>query len=291
MDPKTEFGAEDVRRAAAELTAIRPAYAELIGFYAEIFAAQEEARPQVRIAPYSFPPERVRTRLAEQFPLVQVEELRFDAAVGRTLLERLCRIGVERSPTLCGAAAVIRQHSEQAAALFAGFLQGDESRLRQAASDAGVGTEALSFFLYHSLRPALCRSAEELSAFIPDSLLWEKGICPICGSPPAMSRIESDGRRSLFCGFCWHRWSARRTGCPFCGASDPDRLSTLLIESEPEYRIHTCEGCRRCLKTLDSRELARISYPALEHMATLHLDLKAAEAGYTPAYPARFPAS
>jgi len=285
MGTKTEFGPEDVKRAAAEILAIRPGYAELIGFYGEIFAAQEEVRPRVRIAPFLLLPERVRTRLTEQFPLVQIDELRFDAEVSASLLERLCRIAVERRSTLAGPAAAFLDRSGEVAALFAGFLESAEAQLRQAATAFGAPTEALSFFLYHSLRPSLCRCGQELSGFIPADLPWEKGVCPICGSPPAMSRLEAEGRRYLFCSFCWHRWPARRTGCPFCGNSAAERLSTLLIESEPEYRIDACESCRSYLKTLDSRELARISYPALEHIATLHLDLKALEAGYQSALP------
>ncbi len=285
MELKTQFGPEDVRRAADEILAIRSVYAELIGFYGEIFAAQEEIRPRVRIEPFLLAPERVRTRLAEQFPLVQADEMRFDAEASAALLDRLCRIAAERRSTLAGPSASLLARIGEVAALFAGFLEGDEARLRQAAEALGVETEALGFFLYHSLRPSLCRCKEELSNFIPADLVWEKGLCPICGSPPAMSRLETEGRRYLFCSFCWHRWPARRTGCPFCGNSDAHRLSTLLIESEPEYRIDACDGCRSYLKTLDSRELARTSYPALEHIATLHLDLKAAEAGYKSALP------
>jgi FdhE protein len=261
---------------------IRPAYAELIGFYGEIFAAQEEVRSRVQIEPFLFPPERVRTRLAEQFPLVQIEEMRFDAEASTALLERLCRITVERSPTLSEPASVFLAQRAAVAALFQAFLGGEEARIVQAAGALGAPAEALSFFLYHSLRPSLCRCGQELAGFVPEDLLWEKGLCPICGSPPAISRLEAEGRRYLFCSFCWHRWPARRTGCLFCGNSDTDRLSTLLIESEPEYRIHTCEACRRYLKTVDSRELTRTIYPPLEQVATLHLDLKASEAGYTP---------
>lgn len=285
MELKTQFDPEDVRRAAAEIMAIRPAYAELIGFYGEIFAAQEEVRSRVQIEPFLFPPERVRTRLAEQFPLVRIEEMRFDAEAGAVLLERLCRIAAERSATLAGAAASLLARTGEVAALFAGFLEGDEAGLLRAAKAAGVEVGTLSFFLYHSLRPSLCRCGQELAGFVPEDLLWEKGLCPICGSPPAISGLEAEGRRYLFCSFCWHRWPARRTACPFCGNGDAGRLTTLLIESEPEYRIHTCDACRRYLKTVDSRELARTIYPPLEQVATLHLDLKANEAGYTPAQP------
>jgi FdhE protein len=118
---------------------------------------------------------------------------------------------------------------------------------------------------------------------ITDALSWEKGYCPICGSPPALARLEADGRRFLFCGFCWHRWPGRRAVCPFCDTADPGRLSYIYSEEEKEYRLDLCDACRKYVKTLDSRHLARTSYPPLEQVASLHLDVKAAEAGYQSA--------
>ncbi|RPJ13122.1 MAG: formate dehydrogenase accessory protein FdhE, partial [Deltaproteobacteria bacterium] len=49
------------------------------------------------------------------------------------------------------------------------------------------------------------------------------------------------------------------------------------------YRVDACDSCRKYLKTVDTRVLNRRVYPALEQVASLHLDLKAAEAGYTAA--------
>jgi len=36
---------------------------------------------------------------------------------------------------------------------------------------------------------------------------------------------------------------------------------------------------------VDSRQMARTSYPPLEQIASLHLDIKASEAGYEPGLP------
>jgi FdhE protein len=60
----------------------------------------------------------------------------------------------------------------------------------------------------------------------------------------------------------------------------------LYSEEEKEYRLDACDSCRTYIKTVDTRVIDRRTYPALEQIASLHLDLKASEAGYSAALPA-----
>jgi FdhE protein len=290
MGAAVEDGAEFVRRAAAGILAARPVYAEVIGFYGELFVAQEEIRPRVHIEPFRLPPEMARVKRRGHLPLIQVEEMRFDPEAGRSLLEELCRIAVDHRTELSAPAQALRERSAEASALFQGFLREDENRLQQAAADVGVDASALSFFLYHSLRPSLCRCEQDLAGFVVDESSWEKGYCPVCGSQPALAQLDAEGRRSLFCSFCWHRWPAPRTACPFCGNGDPGRLAYLYSEEEKDHRLDLCDACRKYVKTIDGRNLPRPFYPPLEQVATLHLDLKAAESGYEPLLPGHRPA-
>jgi FdhE protein len=284
MDVDVACGAEFVQRAAAGIIAARPAYRDLIEFYAELFAAQEEARPRLSLEPFLLSPELVRIKRQEKFPLIQAEEMRFDPEASQGLFGILCRIAVDRGSGLSAAAQVLRTRSEDTPSLFKGFLGGDEALLGRSSAEFGVDATALSFFLYHSLRPSICRCAESLSGFLVDEQAWEKGYCPVCGSPPVLAEVCEDGRRFLACSFCWHRWPARRVACPFCGNGDPGGLSYLYSEEEPEHRIELCDACRKYVKTIDSRNLSRPVYPPLEQVATLHLDLKAAESGYESAH-------
>jgi FdhE protein len=277
----SEFGTDFVKRAAADLVAVRPAYRAILDFYADIFIAQEEARSRVRIEPFRLPSDLLQVKLKEQFPLIQPKDMRLDAEVGQGLFSELCRIAIDRGAGLAESGSILVNYAGGLAPLFRGLLDGDEVRIKAAADVYGVKPEALSFFLHHSLRPSLCRCAQELSAFLPGDLVWEKGYCPICGSPPALGWLGADGQRFLFCSFCWHRWPGRRAVCPLCANSDPRKLSYLYSEEEKEYRLDVCEACRHYLKTVDGRNLSRLAYPPLEHIASLHLDLKAAEAGYT----------
>jgi FdhE protein len=281
MSTNVEYSLDFVKRAAADLLSVRPAYREIIGFYTDIFALQEEARPQIRLEPFQLLPDLVRIKLKEQFPLIQPGEMRFDPEVCQALFGELCRIAVDRRTQLAESADSLLKHSAGILPLFQSLLDGNEADIKAAAAAFGSTAEALSFFLHHSLRPSLCRCAQELSGFLPDDVVWEKGYCPICGRPPALAWLEADGQRFLYCSFCWHRWPGRRALCPFCGNSDPQQLSYFYSEEEKEYRIDVCDACHKYIKTVDGRHLYRLAYPPLELIASMHLDLKAAEAGYT----------
>jgi FdhE protein len=280
MGPGVGYDSGFVRRAAAELKAVRPAYRDLVDFYGEIFAAQEDARLQVRLEPFTLPSDQVRIKLKDGFSLIQVSEMRFDADTTAELLKRLCRIAVDRRSELAGSAERLLKHPLESSPLFEGFLLEDANRVNQAATAMGVDPRSLSFFLYHSLRPSLCRCERELSRYLVDAPAWETGCCPICGSLPALAWLEGEGQRFLYCSFCWHKWPVVRVLCPFCGSRDPEKLAYIYSEDETDYRLDVCNTCRKYIKTVDTRNLARGCYPALEQIASLHLDVKAAEEGF-----------
>jgi FdhE protein len=95
-----------------------------------------------------------------------------------------------------------------------------------------------------------------------------------------MAALDASGRRRLHCELCGTEWLYARIGCPFCGSEDQDRLGYLEAEGEEGFRVNLCEACRRYLKTVDRRVLVTPAPLDLEHLATLHLDLIAAERGY-----------
>lgn len=285
MSTHDESGPELVRRAMAGLAAIRPSYAELIGFYGDIFIAQEDARPRIRFEPFRLAPDRVAIRIRDRFPLIQVAEMRFDPQAALALFNDLCRIAVDRSSELAQPAKILSNAAAPIPPLFQRLLHEDSRRIASAATAMGVDPQALSFFLYHSLRPAFCACAQELAGLLGDPSGWEQGCCPVCGSMPALAWLEGEGQRYLLCGFCWHRWPMPRLLCPFCGTRDPDQLSYRASEAEKEYRLDVCAACRKYIKTVDSRHLARAGYPPLEQVASLHLDIQASAAGYEPILP------
>jgi FdhE protein len=283
MTQSYEYNPKTVLQAADAIIAARPSYVELITFYAHIFAAQEDARLRISLPPVLLSGERIRIKRREQLPLVETSEMAFDQQAAEDLLKEICRITIGCGSELAEAARVLSGQPPKATALLEPFLKTQESDILAGAEEMGVDPKSLAFFLYHSLRPSLCNCAAQLAAYLDPSPSGEQGYCPVCGSPPAIAWLEGEGQRYLFCSFCWHQWPLNRARCPFCGSRNQDGLLYLYSEEEKEYRVDACQTCRTYLKTVDTRVLSRPAYPPLEQVASLHLDLKAAEGGYQSA--------
>jgi transposase-like protein len=71
-----------------------------------------------------------------------------------------------------------------------------------------------------------------------------------------------------------------RLWCPFCRNRDHDRLSFLHGEGEEaKYRVSLCDGCRGYVKMVSSLSALPPVHLLMADIATLHLDLAAAERG------------
>ncbi len=174
MHPSPEYTPDTVRQAVEGIIAARPSYRDLITFYGRIFAAQEEARPRIRLAPLHLPEALIRIKRREQMPLIMAAEMNFDHQASEDLLRELCRIAVDGGSELAGAAGILSGRPEKAAALFEPFLKAQESVVAAGADEIGVEPPSLAFFLYHSLRPSLCGCAAQLAAYLEPSLSGEK---------------------------------------------------------------------------------------------------------------------
>jgi len=285
MNLSPEYTPEAVRHTAEGIIAARPSYRELITFYGRIFAAQEEARPRVRLELIHLGEDLVRIKRREKMPLVMASEMVFDPQVSADLLEELCRIAIDCGSELASAARILSDQQEKVTALFGPFLKAQESAVIDGAVALGIEPKSLAFFLYHCLRPSLCSCAAQLAVYLDPTPSGEQGYCPVCGSPPAIAWLEGEGQRYLFCSFCWQKWPLNRALCPFCGSRNQEGLFYLYSEEEKEYRVDACDSCRKYIKTVDTRVLSRPCYPPLEQVASLHLDFKASEAGYNSILP------
>ena len=112
-----------------------------------------------------------------------------------------------------------------------------------------------------------------------------RGHCPFCGGAPwiAVRRegsAEEGARRLLGCALCGLEWRINRILCPACFEEDPHRLPSFQNEKAPAVRIEACETCHRYVKSLDLSEDAR-PIPEVDDLASLAMDLWAADQGYT----------
>jgi FdhE protein len=170
----------------------------------------------------------------------------------------------------------------------ASVLDGDGEWLASAAEQFATPRDVLLFVGRTIAQPFVADAASRLreqgeaQTHAPDS----SGVCPTCGSQPALARLrQDDGKRILCCLLCDEKWEFARLTCPFCGNDDQDRLGTLSIDGVDAHWIEVCESCRHYIKTMDERNVARTEggLPLVDDVATLHLDLLAERDGYARA--------
>lgn len=270
-----------VEQAISQLTSLRPAYASIIGFYGPVFVAQIEAAEGTSPEAIQFDESLMEMKSNQGFSLVEPAAFTVDTPAAEQLLARICRIA-ERSGEklgLVGEALIQTIDGGMAmGGLFADMLD-DQGRIRELAETLDVPPGMLSLLLYLAVKPSLEAGARELAVRLTDSQK-NRSSCPICGSAPIIGELDAEGNQWIHCGLCWHRWPLKRIICLFCSNQDSASMEYLYSEDEPEYRVNLCDGCQRYLKVVDTRKMNRRFYPPLEQVASLHLDLLAAEKGY-----------
>ena len=140
---------------------------------------------------------------------------------------------------------------------------------------------ALRFLAWTAIAHALAPSVAAYARW-REERPWGRGLCPTCGSAPAISQLapghgDSGKQRRLVCACCGTRWAARRLGCPHCGGEDGGALGILAAEEEAGLRLEVCGSCRGYVKTWVGADGESF---LLSDWATLHLDAAAAERGY-----------
>ena len=112
-----------------------------------------------------------------------------------------------------------------------------------------------------------------------------RGQCPFCGGAPWISArregsLMEGARRTLGCALCGGEWLFGRILCPSCFEGDPNKLPSFQNDKHSAVRIEACDTCRRYVKSLDLSQDAR-PIPEVDDLASIAMDLWAAEQGYT----------
>ena len=168
-------------------------------------------------------------------------------------------------------------------ALLAAAIEGGGALERRAA-ELAARPEPFACAVRYAFAPFLKACARELKDGVdPESVLG--GRCPVCGAEPFVAEFDGeDGRRRLACSLCGTRWRFARVKCPFCGNDDHRKLGFLEVEGPRDlaggYRVDVCEVCKRYVKTVDRRTLAKPVTLELADVLTPELDEAALERGY-----------
>ncbi len=280
---------EQIRNAAQRLSQLRSAYAQMLSFYENVFILQEKAKGDIDLEPIQLTPEWQASQQQKNMPLLGVSDFTVDAQVGKQLLYQLCEL-IESHETDMQASAqavsmAVAQGKLQSEILFENLLKGNDRFFETSATDTGADKNALAFVAYNSMVPSLELCAGQLSYYLDTAAVWQKGYCPICGSIAGLAVLGEDGKRELVCSFCHHRWRAPRIFCAFCENTQTTQLHYFFAEKEKDLRVDVCDRCQQYIKTVDGRVASRPIYPPLELVASLHLDIIAADKGFKGAVP------
>lgn len=158
----------------------------------------------------------------------------------------------------------------------------DVLRSRLAVYWAGESVTNEDYLSRAALRPYV--EVLRTSGIVPDRI-HRRGHCPACGARPAISwrRDGSDlegARRLLGCLLCGAEWPFGRILCASCFEEDPGKLPSFASDKHPAVRVEACETCRRYVKSIDLSNDAR-PIPEVDDIASLSMDLWAAEEGWT----------
>lgn len=170
------------------------------------------------------------------------------------------------------------------------ICQKDKNYFNSLSQKLGLGSNILVFSALH-----LAKIFFELAALkIRDGLntdSWQKNICPICGSEPAIAKLRrDDGKRILQCWLCETQWAFARIKCPFCNIEDTAKLRYFFVEENSPYRVYACDNCRRYIKTIDERkfEEGKNIFLEIEDIASLYLNVLIEKEGFAGVWPLSF---
>jgi len=106
--------------------------------------------------------------------------------------------------------------------------------------------------------------------------------CPRCRGLAVVARLDERGHgaaRALVCGRCLGRWDVPRAVCPACGETGVEALPVFRDGDLPAVRLDACDACGVYVKAIDCTVDGHAE-PVVDDLATLPLDLWAAEQGY-----------
>ncbi len=214
-------------------------------------------------------------------PLLRNATIALDEKGLRRRCLELCEVAGRQDAGAAEIARAVKQGALSVPEAARSILAGRADEVAEQADALGLDAGQWGLLLRLTLLPALAAGRGRLGT-VREGLVWGQGYCPACGSWPLLAEYRGlEQNRWLRCGLCGDGWEFPRLACPFCGETDHRHLEYLHVEGEEgRHRAATCATCRGYVKTVST--LGLLSVPALlvADLATLHLDLAAADWGY-----------
>lgn len=271
------MAAVNLREAWDDLLRRRLTLAETLAPYTAIIDAWAQ---QSRVAPLAWSAGQCAAVWGRGVPLLAEATVELDPEEIETWLapamDAVATLRPEEAPALQRFAEAWDAGELRPASLFP--IQG---RVGVVGGEIGLDAGVVAFLSAAALRPPLARAFSACRDHRREGV-WELGVCPFCGGPPAFGDLIEDGRRRLACAVCGGDWIFARMRCPFCGETETKNLVRLEAGDAKEqgYIVSACRQCHGYLKELDRRVRWNGGPAALEDWGTPHLDLVATREGY-----------
>ena len=205
MTKKRALNPIHVKKSILEIKKMRPAYASLLDFYEKIFLAQEDSKSRVKIDSIQIPSDMLAFKTREKFPLINISDFVVDTNASEILLKKICDIAAVTKGYMAANARVLRDAIDteklDSALLFSSLLEEDDIFFEAVADELEIERKMLAFVTYSSIIPSISLCVQDLTSYLDQEHPWERGYCPICGSPPVLSMLADEGQRFLFCSF------------------------------------------------------------------------------------------
>lgn len=237
-------------------------------------AAVVRAQAGVRLHPTALPSAQVARDIEARLPPLAADTHLRDAAWRDGLASLLASVTNDTLPP-AALAAIDRLRTSESVSVD--VLAEDYLRGTLPAGEAGV-----ALFIAAALQIYFTECAAGLS--VADlRLLPQRGLCPICGSAPVAGVITAAGNapgvRYLHCGLCATAWNHVRAACINCG----EARGLVLQELEGgtgAVKAETCDACHGYAKMLYQAQDMAVE-PLADDLASLGLDIKVSEAGWS----------
>jgi FdhE protein len=164
---------------------------------------------------------------------------------------------------------------------FEKYLQADDHFFRTFGEKTPESPRILNFLIQTAITPSIVKSAEKIYLVLPQNHTWTFGHCPVCGSLPYISSLQSkEGARHLHCSFCHTDFRFLRMVCPFCQEKKEACFEYFTVKEHPGFRVDVCKTCNMYIKTIDFRQMDKKILPIMDDLESLTLDILARNEGF-----------
>lgn len=285
---------ERIRKAIDAIKKERPDYGHVMDVFGNMIIKQSEFLNEIEPEPVAIAKDAALAKLKKGIPLLDNEDIPIDLPDAFRLFKELCEIlkfnNEQSSHEIGKIESALEEGDLDLEEILTNVLI-DDRQTYELAESLSLDGSIVVMLAVASVKPWLEAAASHLRNMVEDGS-WSERCCPVCGSAPTISELRQlrpggvegatteGAERILYCSFCGNEWRAMRLACPFCGNTRSRSLRYLYAEGDEGYRIDVCEKCKKYIKTVDSRKISHEIVPAVEDIATLHLDVVAEEEGY-----------